>query len=102
MDLCETRKLVIHKTMMLNDNPHVYTSLHIADDFSWEAKLSGKLLDQDSQMLCNLPRFVSTASEVGNVLSKLGDVAVCTGNKDEELVSLVACKGGKLFTRGSK
>lgn len=102
MNSSPTGKLVIHNIKMLRNNPQVYISVHIATDFTWEAKLCGKLLHHDSQLLHNMPQFVSGATEVGNLLNNLEIAKVCTGNEDARFITLAASRGGKFLSQASK
>lgn len=102
MNVCATGKLVIHKVIMLHDNPQIYTSLHVGADLTWEAKFCGRILRHDSELLCGMPLTVSAATEVGNLLSKLEVATVCTGNEDVQFIVFAASRGGKFFNRASK
>lgn len=99
----ESGKLVIFKLRILHDTPQVYSSVAIAANFSWQAKLCGKLLHQQCQLLQNVPELLHTTTAVGDMLSKLEhDAAVCTGNDEAQFLTLAAARGGKFFNRASK
>ena len=99
----DTGKLILYKLKMLNGTPKVYESVQIMPDYSWQAKLCGKPLHHHSQLLQDTPEFLSTPTEVREVLTKLEcNGKICTGNEDARFLTAAASRGGKFYNRASK
>ena len=64
------RKLVIYKLRLQQESFQVHFSLEIAQNHSWELKICGKTVNCNNQLLSDLPEFLFSAADVGNVLKR--------------------------------
>ena len=77
-------------------------SVTVADDRTWRASCNGHLIPVDAPFLSTIPRRIATAQSLQNLLEKVENGTVCSGNTDAEFVEMINSKRGKATAADGK
>ena len=94
----ELKKAMITK---IGESHSVPFGITINDDLSWMASAFGHLLQKECHVLASSPGTMSGRA-LNTILVEAENTEFCPGNPDEEFVSFVKSKKGKLLSTNGK
>ena len=83
---------------MSSGHPTIAMSLSVENDFTWQLTAQGHNVDLST--LPSLPTTLMSASEVDEVLKKIGSFKLCPANPDERFIPIAQSRNGKLNASG--